>query len=111
MASLFGAGLYLIGVPNALLWGLIGAVLRFIPYVGAVLSMLFPLVLAMAVDTGWTMPMLVLILFLGIESGLAYGVEPLLYGSTTGLSPAAVVVVTCSGRCCGGRSACCWRRR
>ena len=91
---LFGAGLYLIGVPNALLWGMIGAVLRFIPYVGAVLSMLFPLVLAMAVDTGWTMPILVVILFVVIESGLAYGVEPLLYGSTTGLSPAAVVIVT-----------------
>lgn len=92
--TLFGTGLYLIGVPNALLWGLIGAVLRFIPYVGAPISMLFPLVLSMAVDTGWTMPMLVVLLFLGIEVMLAYALEPMLFGSTTGLSPAAVVIVT-----------------
>jgi predicted PurR-regulated permease PerM len=92
--TLFGAGLYLIGVPNALLWGLIGAVLRFIPYVGAPISMLFPLALAIAVDSGWTMPMLVVLLFMGIEATLAYVLEPLLYGSTTGLSPAAVVIVT-----------------
>ena len=90
----FGIGLYIIGVPNALLWGLIGVVLRFIPFVGAPISMLFPLALAVAVDTGWTMPMLVVLLFVGIEAMLAYVLEPLLFGSTTGLSPAAVVIVT-----------------
>ncbi len=90
----FGIGLYLIGVPNALLWGLIGVVLRFIPFVGAPISVLFPLALSLAVDTGWTMPLLVVLLFVGIEMLLAYGLEPLLFGSTTGLSPAAVVIVT-----------------
>ena len=90
----FGIGLYVIGVPNALLWGLIGVVLRFIPFVGAPISMLFPLALAVAVDAGWTMPMLVVLLFVCIEAMLAYVLEPLLFGSTTGLSPAAVVIVT-----------------
>ncbi|HMR31299.1 MAG TPA: AI-2E family transporter [Geminicoccaceae bacterium] len=90
----FGIGLYVIGVPNALLWGLIGVVLRFIPFVGAPISMLFPLALAVAVDVGWAMPMLVVLLFVGIEAVLAYVLEPLLFGSTTGLSPAAVVIVT-----------------
>jgi predicted PurR-regulated permease PerM len=92
--TLFGTGLYLIGVPNPLLWGLIGALLRFVPFIGAPMSMLFPLALALAVDTGWTMPIMVVLLFVGIEAALAYALEPLLFGSTTGLSPAAVVVVT-----------------
>lgn len=92
--SLFGAGLYLIGVPNPLLWGLIGVVLRFIPFVGAPLSVLFPLVVSLAADTGWTMPLEVIGLFLVIEVLLTYTVEPLVYGSSTGLSPTALVVAT-----------------
>jgi predicted PurR-regulated permease PerM len=90
--ALFGVALWFIGVPNALLWGLIGVILRFIPYVGAPLSALFPLILAVAVDPGWQMPLLVLASFIVIEVVLAYAAEPILYGSTTGLSPTAILV-------------------
>ena len=90
--TLFGLGLWLIGVPNALLWGLIGVILRFVPYVGAPLSAFFPLILAIAVDPGWQMPILVLALFIVIEIVLTYAAEPILYGSTTGLSPTAILV-------------------
>lgn len=90
--TLFGVALWFIGVPNALLWGLIAVILRFIPYVGAPLSAFFPLILAVAVDPGWHMPLLVLAAFLVIELGLAYGAEPFIYGSTTGLSPTAILV-------------------
>jgi predicted PurR-regulated permease PerM len=92
--TLFGAGLYLIGVPNPLLWGMVGVVLRFIPFIGAPLSVLFPLVVSLAADVGWTMPLEVIGLFVAIEALLTYGIEPYLYGSSTGLSPAALVVAT-----------------
>lgn len=50
-----GLALYFVGVPNAILWGLLAAVLRFIPYLGPFLAALFPIALAIAVDPGWTM--------------------------------------------------------
>ena len=87
-----GVGLWLIGVPNALLWGLLAAVLRFIPYVGPVIAALFPLVLAIAADPGWTMFLLTLLLIVALELFTNNVLEPWLYGSSTGLSPVAILV-------------------
>ena len=87
-----GIALYLVGVPNALLWGLLGAVLRFIPYVGAFIAAIFPVTLAFAVDPGWTMVVATLVLFLVVEVVINNVVEPWLYGSSTGLSPVAIVI-------------------
>jgi predicted PurR-regulated permease PerM len=39
-----GVGLSLIGVPYAVLWGCLAAMMRFIPYVGAAVAFLLPLV-------------------------------------------------------------------
>src|SRR4029079_9292104 len=36
-------GLWIIGVPNALLWGLLALVMRFVPFIGPVISSIFPL--------------------------------------------------------------------
>ena len=90
--ALFGLGLWLIGVPSPLLWGLLGVVLRFVPYIGAPIAALLPLVISLAVDPGWTMPLEVLGLFLATEAVCAYVMEPLLYGHSTGLSPAAIII-------------------
>lgn len=90
--TLFGVALYLIGVPNALLWGLMGVVLRFIPFIGAPLSLLFPLILSLAVDSGWNMPLLTIGAFLVIEVGCTYLLEPVLFGSSTGLSMIALII-------------------
>jgi predicted PurR-regulated permease PerM len=86
-----GVGLWLIGVPNPMLWGILGAVLRFVPYIGAVISAVFPMILAAAVDPGWTMLLWTAGLFLVVEPLVGQVVEPLLYGHSTGLSPTAVV--------------------
>src|SRR5271156_4208647 len=53
---IIGLGLWLIGVPSAPLWVLLATILRFVPYIGAVISAIFPLVLAAAVGPGWTSP-------------------------------------------------------
>ncbi len=82
-----GMGLFALGVPNALLWGLVAAVLRLVPYAGVPLAAIGPFFIAMAVGDGWQTPALVLALFLGLELVIGNVVEPILYGSRAGLSP------------------------
>jgi predicted PurR-regulated permease PerM len=86
-----GTGLWLIGTPSAILWGILAAALRFVPYVGAVIAAAFPLALAVAIDPGWSMLLWTLALFLVVEPVVGHVVEPMVYGHSTGLSPVAVV--------------------
>jgi predicted PurR-regulated permease PerM len=87
-----GSGLWLIGIPNAGLWGLMSMLLRFVPYVGVPLAFLFPFTLALAVDTGWSKMVWTIALYGGVESIVGQGIEPFLYGRSMGLSAVAVVV-------------------
>lgn len=89
---LIGIGLWIIGVPSPALWGILAAVLRFVPYIGSIIAAAFPLTLALAVDPGWSMLIWTAILFFVIEPGIGQVIEPLVYGRSTGLSPVAVVV-------------------
>ncbi|HEX2475614.1 MAG TPA: AI-2E family transporter, partial [Lacipirellulaceae bacterium] len=86
-----GTGLWVIGIPSPVLWGILAAVLRFVPYIGAIISAVFPLTLAAAVDPGWSMLLWTAALFLVVEPLMGHVIEPLLYGHSTGLSPVAVV--------------------
>jgi predicted PurR-regulated permease PerM len=86
-----GLGLWLIGIPSAILWGILAAVLRFVPYIGAVIAAAFPLALAVAVDPGWSMLLWTLTLFVIVEPVVGHVIEPMVYGRSTGLSPVAVV--------------------
>jgi len=89
---IIGVGLSFIGVPSAILWGILAAVLRFVPYIGSAISAAFPLALAAAVDPGWSMLAWTFALFLGVGPVVSQVVEPLAYGQSTGLSPVAIVV-------------------
>jgi predicted PurR-regulated permease PerM len=89
---IIGVGLSVIGVPNAPLWGLLAMVLRFVPYVGAVLCALMPIMLAAAVGEGWSMVLWTILLFAVVEPLIGHVVEPLAYGHRTGLTPVAVVL-------------------
>lgn len=84
-------GLWAIGVPGWILWGTLAAVMRFIPYVGPLLSAVFPLSLAFAVDPGWNMVLLTAALILLLELVSNNVIEPLLYGSSTGLSVLSLI--------------------
>ncbi len=86
-----GIGLASIGVPNALLWGLLGAILRFIPYIGPWITATCAVLTALAVFPGWSEPLLAIGLFLVLELASNYLLEPWLFGSGTGLSPLATV--------------------
>ncbi|MGO4706249.1 AI-2E family transporter [Microvirga sp. 2MCAF38] len=85
-------GLWAIGVPSPILWGIFAALMRFVPYIGSVIAAILPALLAAAVDSGWTMTIMTLALFLISEPIMGQIVEPLVYGQSTGLSPFAVVV-------------------
>ena len=94
--ALFGVivavGLAVIGVPNPMLWGVLSMVLRFVPYIGAIISAAFPTALAIAVGPDWSMALWTIGLFVVIEPVIGQVLEPLLYGHSTGLSPVAVVL-------------------
>jgi predicted PurR-regulated permease PerM len=87
-----GIGLAVIGVPNAPLWGLLAMILRFIPYVGAILCALMPMLLAVAVGPDWSMALWTVLLFAVVEPFTGHVVEPLAFGHRTGLTPVAVVI-------------------
>ncbi len=87
-----GLGLALLGVPQAILWGALATLLRFVPYVGVWLAALLATTLALAVVPGWSLAISTLGVFIVVELLAAQVVEPNLYGHTTGLSPLSVVV-------------------
>ena len=86
-----GIGLWLIGVPNPLLWGMLSVVLRFVPFIGPIIAAAFPLALSIAVDPGWTMLLWTAALFIVLELISGNIVEPWLYGASTGLSSIAIL--------------------
>jgi len=90
--TVIAIGLYFIGVPDAVLWGALGTVLRFIPYIGPALATALPTILALAVSPHWRVPILTLSLFAGLELLLNNVMEPLIYGAHTGVSSIALIV-------------------
>jgi predicted PurR-regulated permease PerM len=87
-----GVVLWLIGIPNAPLWGAIAAVSRFVPYVGGVLAAFFPLLMAASLEPGWGTLILTGAVVIAAEFTVGHLVEPLLFGSKTRLSPLAVLL-------------------
>jgi hypothetical protein len=87
-----GIGLYFVGLPYSLLWGLFAGLLRFIPYAGVWIGLLVPSVLAWAVFPGWLWPLVVMGLFLVLEFTVSMVLEPLLYGHSAGISQVALLI-------------------
>lgn len=90
----WGAGLYLIGVPYAALWGALAAILRLVPYVGSLVAAALPLILSLAVFNGWRSPVMVGLLYGALELTTGNFVEPWLYGTHTGISSLALLLTT-----------------
>ncbi len=86
-----GVGLHFIGIPGGLLWGVAVGLLRFLPYVGPPLGGIMPVLMALAIFPGWRIPLITFALFLTIELLTAHAVEPMVYGSHTGISPIAIL--------------------
>lgn len=87
-----GLGLWAIGLPNCVMWGVLSFSLRFLPYIGPWLSAIMPLAIAVAHFPGWTQPVLVVAWFLVLELIVNNVAEPLLYGRSVGISGVGVIV-------------------
>ncbi len=87
-----GVGLYFIGIPNAVFWGLLALALRFLPYIGPWLAAAFPIALSIAAFESWNQPLLTIGLFVVCELVSNNVIEPWLYGTSTEISPLAVIV-------------------
>lgn len=91
--ALVATACWLIGLPNALLLGALAGALRYIPYIGPLIGMSLPTILAIAVFPGWSYPLIILGCLLTVELITNMVLEPLLYSSSTGVSSSGVVVV------------------
>jgi predicted PurR-regulated permease PerM len=87
-----GISLHFIGVPHALLWGVLAALMRFLPYVGFLIASVLPVLLSIAIFDGWARPILTFMVYALLEVIVANLVEPLLYGAQTGISSLAILV-------------------
>ena len=87
-----GIGLWLIGVPGAVMWGVLGFSLRFLPYIGPWIAAALPILVSLGHSDGWTQPLLVVGWYIGLELIFNNVVEPLVYGSTTGVSTVGVIL-------------------
>jgi methylmalonyl-CoA mutase cobalamin-binding subunit len=89
----FGVGLFAIGIPYATLWGVIASILRFVPYIGTSIGVLLPFVFALGVYQPWGPALVVLALFAVLEFSVSNILEPWLYGSQTGISTLALLIM------------------
>ncbi|GAC1417144.1 MAG: AI-2E family transporter [Acidobacteriaceae bacterium] len=89
---IFGVGLYLLHVPQATLWGVISGTLRIVPFAGTLMGMIPPLALSVATSSTWWNPLIVLALFVVVETTIANLVEPWLFSSRTGISSLALLI-------------------
>ncbi|MCO8578450.1 AI-2E family transporter [Burkholderia multivorans] len=92
VGAVLSLGLAVIGLPGALLFGVIAGLMRFVPYVGVWIAALPATILAAAMSPGWSMIVAILVLFSVTEVAAGQFLEPLVYGHSTGLSPIAVIV-------------------
>jgi predicted PurR-regulated permease PerM len=91
--TLFGFGLFVIGIPNATLWGVLAGMLRIIPYVGTTTALALPLVVSVALSPSWGPPLSVIGLFLTLGLTTTNFVEPWLLSSRTGISSLALLAM------------------
>lgn len=84
--GLAALGLFVMGVPYALLFGLLGAALRFIPYVGPWIGALLPIGVSLAIFPGWTRPLLVIAFWLVLELFTNMVLETVFWARSAGVS-------------------------
>lgn len=90
--AFIGVSLFLLGIPAAFLWGMLTALLRFVPFVGTIMAALFPIIMALAIGDGWYLPLAVAGLVLIAELAAGQILEPIFLGRVTGVSATAIVV-------------------
>jgi predicted PurR-regulated permease PerM len=92
MGLVIGLGLFLLGVPYALLWGVLIVILRFVPYIGIWIAALLPFAVSLATSSNWWQPLSVLALFAVLEPVAAMVIEPMVFSQSAGTSKLALLI-------------------
>jgi len=92
MGLVIGMGLFLLGVPYALLWGILIVILRFVPYIGIGIAALLPFAVSLATSSSWWQPLSVLGMFGVFETVAAMVIEPMLFSQSAGTSKLALLI-------------------
>jgi predicted PurR-regulated permease PerM len=88
MAFGFAVGflLWVIGIPNPLLWGVLSMMMRYVPFIGTFIAAAPPILLAAAVDPGWSMVIATIAVFAIGEPLMGSVLEPVFIGKKAGLT-------------------------
>lgn len=86
--------MWMIGVPNAMLWGLLAALLRYVPFLGPWIALALPLMISIATSSSWSQPIYVLVSFIACEAIINGLVEPWCYSGSTGMTAWGVVLAS-----------------
>lgn len=87
-----GLAVYFLGVPDPILWGMLAALFRYIPYLGIWIAAVMPTAVLFAIDPSWLKPFSVFGVYFGIDLLMYNFVEPWVYGNSTGMTPLAILV-------------------
>lgn len=97
LAVLNSVGLYFIGVPYALLWGCLGALLAVIPYIGTFLGGLLPTLYTFAITDTYWQPLAVIILYAVVQSIEGNLITPKIVGNSVKVNALAAVLALIFG--------------
>lgn len=85
-------GLWAMGVPYAIMWGLAAGLIRYVPYIGPWIGATMPLTVSLVTSPGWVQPLMVVGLFVLLELLSNNVMEPILYGQSVGISELGIIL-------------------
>lgn len=92
MAVLNSAGLLIIGVENAIFWGIFAAMMVIIPYIGTFIGAILPILHVTITGDSWWQPVSVAILFIVVQFLEGNIITPKIVGSSVKLNPLAAII-------------------
>jgi predicted PurR-regulated permease PerM len=90
-------GFLLIGLPYAVLLGVMATFLTMIPFLGAIATCAAALVIAFVQFGDWQHPLLVLAVFAVVQSLEGFVIQPKIMGDRTGLHPLTIIIAVMVG--------------
>ncbi|HWB81678.1 MAG TPA: AI-2E family transporter, partial [Nannocystaceae bacterium] len=92
VGALVAAGMWLLGVPYPALFGFAMALLRFVPYLGALSVTALACIIAFASTPGWYATLGTFALCVALDAAFAYIVEPVVMARRVGVSSLALLI-------------------
>ncbi len=84
--------MWLFGLDFAEVWAILIALLNFIPYIGSIIAVLFPVMIALLQFGNWPIILGLAALLVTVQTAVSYFVEPLLMGNSLDISPFVTLV-------------------